>query len=143
MISKIKQISEEKQKLQIIIEMQKRKPNNYTVKYTCDNCGEIIIKENKIEEHITIHRDTMQFEEAEITSDIIMNKQPNPQEKSQSKRVKYDCETCGQLFFTESEIEKHEMIDKEAILFEETENISDIVKNKHYMLYNMIWCFSW
>ena len=89
MISKIKQISEEKQNLQILIEMQKWKLNNYTVKYNCEDCGELIIKENEIEEHKTIHRETMQFEEAEITNDIVMNAQPNPQEKSQPNRLKY------------------------------------------------------
>ena len=130
MMSKIKQLSEEKQKLQILIEMQKWKLNNYTVKYNCEDCGELMIKENEIEEHKTIHRETMQFEEAEITNDIVMNTQPNPQEKSQPKRVKYDCETCGKLFFMESERLKHEMIHKKAIPIEETENIGDIVKNK-------------
>ena len=62
MIVKMKQISEQKEKLHDQIGIQKWKLNNYTGKYDCETCGELLIKENEIEEHRVIHEEAMQFE---------------------------------------------------------------------------------
>ena len=95
------------------------KLNNYTVKYDCETCGELLIKENEIEEHNIIHKETMQFEEAGNTK---VTKEPT--------RVNYDCELCGELFFTENERREHEIIHQTTIQDEETSNLNEIVKNK-------------
>ena len=135
MILKIKQMSDQKQKLQSLVELQKWKLNNYTVKYNCEECGDIIIKENEIDEHKVIHMEKMQFEEAEITNDNDINKphaskQHIQQENFEHTRVKYDCDTCGELFFTESEREEHDNMHKDEMQNEEPENLNDIVRNK-------------
>ena len=99
MIVKMKQISEQTQKLHDHIGLQKWKLNNYTVKYDCEICGELLIKKNEIEEHKEIHEEAMQFD---VNVNVNVTRQTNLQEKTESIKARYNCDTCGELFFKEN-----------------------------------------
>ena len=125
MLLKITEIEFEKQKMQDLIDLQTWKLNNFTVKYDCETCGEMLIREMQIEEHQLMHENAMQFEEAEDIGNIVSNKQSGldkstPQEKpdqmkSEQKRPKQKkkheniiyCETCGKQFMDKSKLTSH------------------------------------